>query len=303
MGENYLIIGAGGQDGIFLTEFLLKKNKKVHLVGNNLKVKKNKNIFRHNLDISNTNSVHRLLSKFKNLKIFFLASHNIPSIAEESSELHYKNLSTNVTSLVNFLEYIATKNRKMKLFYACSSQIYNNTNTTSQNELTIPKFNTNYALSKFLGKNVCDYYRTEKRVFCSTGILYSHVSKISKKHFLINKILTQLRSNNTKIVVNNANAKIDITSVIDVVSAMFKIINLKKTDNFIISKNSLVTVREIIRNLEKILNLKKRNIISLKKNINKNKTILKGNNKKISKECNWRPLYKLDDILASFAGV
>jgi nucleoside-diphosphate-sugar epimerase len=112
-----------------------------------------------------------------------------------------------------------------------------------------------------------------------------------------------LRSNNTKIVVNNANAKIDITSVIDVVSAMFKIINLKKTDNFIISTNSLVTVREVIRRLEKILNLKKRNIISLKKNISKNKTTLKGINKKISKECNWRPLYKLDDILASFAGV
>ena len=52
-----------------------------------------------------------------------------------------------------------------------------------------------------------------------------------------------------------------------------------------------------------LLNLKKRDIISLKKNINKNKTTLKGINKKISKECNWRPLYKLDDILASFAGV
>jgi GDPmannose 4,6-dehydratase len=303
MDENYLIIGAGGQDGTFLTKLLLKKNKKVHLVGNNLKVKKNKNIFKHNLDISNTNSVNKLLSKFKNLKIFFLASHNIPSIAEESSELHYKNLSANVTSLVNFLEYIATKNKKMKLFYACSSQIYNNTNTTSQNELTIPEFNTNYALSKFLGKNICDYYRKEKKIFCSTGIMYSHVSKISKKQFLIKEILTQLRSNNTKTVVNNANAKIDITSVVDVVSAMFKIINLKKTDNFIISTNKLVTVREIIRKLEKILNLKKRNIISLKKKNNKKITVLKGINKKIYRECNWRPLYKLDDILASFAEV
>ena len=191
----------------------------------------------------------------------------------------------------------------MKLFYACSSQIYNSTNTTSQNELTTPKFNTNYALSKFLGKNICDYYRKEKKIFCSTGIMYSHVSKISKKQFLIKKILTQLRSNNAKIVVNNANAKIDITSVIDVVSAMFKIINLKKTDNFIISTNKLVTVREIIRKLEKILNLKKRSIISLKKNNNKNITVLKGINKKIYKECNWRPLYKLDDILVSFAEV
>jgi GDPmannose 4,6-dehydratase len=303
MDKNYLIIGAGGQDGIFLTKFLLRKNKTVHLIGNNLQVKKNKNIFKYNLDISNTNSVHQLLSKFKSLKIFFLASHNIPSIAEENSELHYKNLSTNVISLVNFLEYIAKKNKKMKLFYACSSQIYNNTNTTSQDELTIPKFNTNYALSKFLGKSICDFYRKEKKVFCSTGIMYSHVSNISKKNFLIKKILTQLRGNNEKIFVNNANAKIDITSVADVVAAMFKIINLKKADNFIISTNYLVTVREIIRKLEKILNLKKRNIVSLKKNNSKNKTVLKGINKKILKECNWQPLYNLDDILISFVGV
>ena len=303
MDENYLIIGAGGQDGAFLTKLLLKKNKKVNLVGNNLKIEKNKNIFKHNLDISNTNSVHRLLSKFKNLKIFFLASHNIPSITEESSELHHKNLSTNVTSLVNFLEYMATKNKKMKLFYACSSQIYNKTNTTTQNELTIPKFNSNYALSKFLGKNICDYYRKEKKIFCSTGIMYSHISKFSKKQFLVKKILTQLRSNNTKIAVNNANAKIDLTSVLDVVSAMFKIINLKKSDNFIISSNKLVTVREIIRKLEKILNLKRRSIINLKKNNRKNITILKGVNKKIRKECNWRPLCKLDHILASFVEV
>ena len=265
MDKNYLIIGAGGQDGIFLTELLLKKNKKVNLVGKNFQIKKNKNISIHNLNISNTNSVHTLLSKFKNLKIFFLASTNVPTIDEESSEVHYKNLSTNVIGLVNFLEYISTKNRKMKLFYACSSQIYNNTRTVSQNELTSPKFNTNYALSKFLGKNICDYYRKEKKIFCSVGIMYSHVSKFSKKKFLIKKILQQLRSNKKKIVVKNASAKIDLTSAEDVVSAMFKIINLKKPDNFIISRNKLVTIIEIIRKLEKILNLGKRRIISLKK--------------------------------------
>jgi GDPmannose 4,6-dehydratase len=300
MGENYLIIGAGGQDGTLLTELLIKKKKKVNLVGNNLKIKKHKNIIKHNLNISNTVSVNRLLSKFTDLKIFFLASSNIPSVAEESSKLNHKNLLTNVNSLVNFLEYIATKNKKMKLFYASSSQIYNNTNTNSQDELTTSKFNTNYALSKFLGKIICDYYREEKKIFCSTGIMYSHVSKFSKKNFLIKKILAKLRSKNNNIIINNANAKIDLTSATDVIEAMFKIINLRKSDNFIISSNKLVTVRGIIRKLEKILNLKKKKIISLKKNKIKNITILKGVNKKIIKECNWRPIHKLDDILSSF---
>jgi len=299
LNKNYLIVGAGGQDGQFLIKLLLKKKCKIHLVGNNLKIKKSKNIFKYNFDISNRNLVNRLLSKFKNLKIFFLASHNIPTIYKESSELSYKNLSVNALSLFNFLEYMANKNKKMKLFYACSSQIYNNTNTTFQDELTIPKFNSNYALSKFLGKTICDYYRENKKIFCSTGIMYSHISKFSKKQFLIKKILIQLQTNKKTIFVNNANTKVDLTSSEDVVRAMLSIMNLKKSGNFIISRNRLVTVKIIIRKLEKILNLKKRNIKSTKKIIIED-TILRGVNKKIYSECNWRPIHNLDYILKSF---
>lgn len=299
MNKNYLIVGAGGQDGQFLIKSLLKKKCKIHLIGNNLKIQKSENIFKYNFDISNRNLVNRLLSKFKNLKIFFLASHNIPSIYKESAELSYKNLSVNVLSLFNFLEYMANKNKKMKLFYACSSQIYNNTNTSFQDELTIPKFNSNYALSKFLGKNICDYYRENKKIFCSTGIMYSHISKFSKKQFLIKKILTQLKTNKKTIIVNNANAKVDLTSPEDVIRAMLSIMNLKKSGNFIISRNKLVSVKIIIRKLEKILNLKKRNIKSTKKNIIED-TILRGVNKKIYSECNWQPIHNLDYILKSF---
>jgi GDP-D-mannose dehydratase len=299
LNKNYLIVGAGGQDGQFLIKLLLKKKCKIHLVGNNLRIKKSKNIFKYDFDISNRNLVNRLLSKFKNLKIFFLASHNIPTIYKESAELSYKNLSVNVLSLFNFLEYMANKNTKMKLFYACSSQIYNNTNTSFQDELTIPKFNSNYALSKFLGKTICDYYRENKKIFCSTGIMYSHISKFSKKQFLIKKILIQLQTNKKTLVVNNANAKVDLTSPEDVVRAMLSIMNLKKSGNFIISRNKLVTVKIIIRKLEKILNLKKRNIKSTKKNIIED-TILRGVNKKIYNECNWRPIHNLDYILKSF---
>ncbi len=299
MNKNYLIIGAAGQDGQFLIKLLLKKKCNIHLVGNNLKIKKSKNIFKYNFDISNINSVNRFMSKFENLKIFFLASHNIPSIYKESAKLSYKNLSVNVLSLFNFLEYMVNKNKKIKLFYACSSQIYNDTNTSIQDETTLPKFNSNYALSKFLGKTICDYYREKKKIFCSTGIMYSHISKFSKKQFLIKKILFQLRTKKKTIIVNNANAKVDLTSPEDVVRAMFSIINLKKSGNFIISRNKLVTVKTIIRRLEKILNLKKRNIKSTKKKIIEN-TILRGINTKIYNECGWRPINNLDYILKSF---
>ena len=63
-----------------------------------------------------------------------------------------------------------------------------------KNEKTLPKFKSNYSLVKYLGKEIAIF--TEKLgVFCSVGILYSHVSKYSKKKFLIKDILYQIKTN------------------------------------------------------------------------------------------------------------
>ena len=63
------------------------------------------------------------------------------------------------------MEYISNHNKKMKLFYASSSHIYNDTKTKSQNENTTPNFNSNYGLTKYLGKEICDFYRQKKKVY------------------------------------------------------------------------------------------------------------------------------------------
>ena len=61
----------------------------------------------------------------------------------------------------------------MKLFYASSSHIYNDTKTKSQNENTIPNFNSNYGLTKYLGKEICDFYRKKKCLLLYWHIIFS----------------------------------------------------------------------------------------------------------------------------------
>ena len=177
-----LIVGGNSQDAQYLTKLLTKKEKVVLLINKKINQSKydRKLVSFAKIDIFNQNIVFKFLKKFKLLKIFYLASSNLSVKEKENSKLLNKNLLTNVIGLVNFLEYARSKPKKIRLFYACSSHIYNDTFTNSQNEKTSPKFKSNYSLAKYLGKEICSFYRN-LGVFCSVGILYSHVSKLSKK--------------------------------------------------------------------------------------------------------------------------
>ncbi len=298
-----LIVGGNSQDAQFLTKLLIKKEEKVVLLVNK-KISKSKYdsklVSSVKIDIYNQNKVFKFLKKFKLLKIFYLASSNLSVKEKENSKLLNKNLLTNVIGLVNFLEFARSKPKKIKLFYACSSHIYNDTLTESQNEKTSPKFKSNYSLVKYLGKEICSFYR-KIGVFCSVGILYSHVSKLSKKKFLIKDILSQIKNNKKKIKVLNCNSKIDLLSASDAINAIYKIMNLNNSDEFIISSNKLVRVKDIFNKIVQIKNkkfLKLQNIKSKKKLINS--TTLKGENYKLRKLTGWKQNDNLEAIIKEF---
>ena len=202
--------------------------------------------------------------------------------------------------MVNFLEFARSKPKKIKLFYACSSHIFNDTFTNFQNEKTLPKFKSNYSLVKYLGKEICYFYR-KLGVFCSVGILYSHVSKYSKKKFLIKDILYQIKTNKKNKKVFNYDSKIDLLSAADAVNAMYKIMNLNYSDDFIISSNKLVTVKDIFN---KIIQIKNKKFLKLQNLKNKKKfitsTILNGRNDKLKKSTDWQQKDNLEAIIKEF---
>ena len=86
----------------------------------------------------------------------------------------------------------------MKLFYSCSSHIFNQSRISPQNEKTEANFNSNYGLIKYLGKEICDFYRERKEVFCTVGILYNHVSKLLKGEFLIKQLIAKIKNSHNK---------------------------------------------------------------------------------------------------------
>ncbi len=294
-----LIIGGNGQDAYFLSKLLLKKKEKVISIINkkiNRKIEKVKYI---KLDILSQKKVSLFLKKFKLLNIYFLASYN-PSVSDIQDEiLLNKNIQINVVGLINFLESMSQNQKKHKLFYSSSSHIFGDTKSKIQKETTEPKFNSNYALAKYLGKEVCDFYRERRNVICSTGIMYSHVSYLSKKTFLVNEMINQIKNNKNIIKVLNSRSKVDLLSAKDAVEAMYKIMQLKKPDNFIISSKRLISVKDLFLELKKQTN-KDLKLIDLKKNILNKNNSLKGDNTKLKRKCKWKPKDSLGSIIEEF---
>lgn len=294
-----LIVGYG-QDGKILKEIDQKENKKIIILSNKKTTRKlEKNISFYNFDISNKKKVFNFLKKLNNLKIFFLATHNISSTQSENIDKFKKNLKTNVQGLTNFLEFMKlNKEKKIRLFYACSSHIFEKTNTIKQNEKTTPLFSSYYGLVKYLGLNICEKFRVKDNLFCSVGILYSHVSRYTNKNFLIKELANKLKKTKSNtIFVKNSSAQMDIMAAKDAVLAMKSIMNLKEADKFIISSGKSVSINDIFKEIKSYYKLSKNIKIKSKTKYIKNSTILLGNNEKLLKETNWTKKINLKGII------
>jgi len=293
-----LIVGYG-QDAKVLKKQALESEKKIYIITKSKNNKNEKNVFYKNLEIKNTNKVFKYLKKFNNLDIYFFATHNISSSEKENLKILSKNLETNVTSLINFLDFISkNKKRNFKFFYACSSHIFENSLTSIQNERTKPSFSSYYALTKYLGMQICHYYRNTKNIFCSVGILYTHVSKYINKNFLIKELSEKIKkTKNKKIYVKNLNSKIDLMSANDAVLAMRNIMDLKQPETFIISSGKIVSIKDIFNEILVLHNIKSGIKIFSKQKATGKQKILFGNNIKLKTKTSWSVKSNLKDII------
>lgn len=298
-----MIVGGGGQDAYYLTKLLIKKKEKIILVTRrnvNSDLTKNKYVQSFRLNIFDKISVFKFLKKFNYIKIYFFATYSSSYDAAENSKDLIKNLNLNVIGLTNFLEYARENKSFIKFFYACSSHIFNETYTKIQSEKTKPRFNSNYALSKYLGKEICNFYR-KKKIFCSVGIMYSHPSRLSKNKFLIGNIINQFEKGNRIISVINKESQVDLLSVNDAVVAIYKIMNLSYSSDFIISSKKLLKVKEIIYKIAKLKKINNFKVKNLKKiNVNSNVTILRGDNGKLKRNTNWKINDNLEKIILGY---
>jgi GDPmannose 4,6-dehydratase len=288
-----LITGISGQDGSYLAEFLLKKNYKV--IGTDRRSSRNdmwrlrflgieNKVTIEDMELGEQSEIDRLFKKYKFDEVYNLAAQSFVA-SSFSSPIN----TSNITALgcLRILETIRNKNQKIKFYQASSSEMFGKVLESPQNENTPMNPQSPYAIAKTFAHYITKNYRESYNLFAVSGILFNHESPLRGHEFVTRKItiaLAQIYLNQLNFLeLGNIYAKRDWGYAKEYVSAMWKMLQQKKPDDFVISTGETYSIKDFINVATKILGWKTKWIGKGVKekliNLNNNKTIIKINKK------------------------
>ncbi len=268
-----LIFGVTGQDGSYLAELLLKKNYIIHGVkrrsssANTERIDHlfdsvnftKKNFFIHYGDISDGTSTLNIINKIKPDEIYNLAAQSHVRVSFDIPEY-----TADITALgaLRILESLRILNfKKTKYYQASSSEMYGLVkNRKSLDELTHFHPRSIYGVSKVFAYHTAVHYREAYGIFASNGILFNHESPRRGPTFVTKKIvqgLTRIKKGiQKKLTLGNLYAVRDWGHAKDYAYSMWKILQYKKPDDWVIATNKENTVKNFVNSVAKKLGFK-----------------------------------------------
>jgi GDPmannose 4,6-dehydratase len=207
--------------------------------------------------------------------------------------------------------------KKIKFYQAGTAEMFGSS-LTPQNEKTQFKPSSPYAVAKLYAHWITKNYRDAYGIFASNGILFNHESPLRGETFVTKKIVKGLcnilNGKQTKIFLGNLYSKRDWGHAEDYVEAMWKILQHKKPDDFVIATGKQMTVKEFINKTAKYLGLKlvwkgegfnEIGLLNGKKSIFIDKRYfrpievdsLQGNSRYAQKLLKWKPKKNIDDLI------
>ena len=321
-----LITGVSGQDGSYLAELLLKKKYKV--VGTDRRSARSSNwrlrrlgienkIIYEEMELAELYEIQRIFKKYKFDEVYHLAAQSFVK-ASFNSPLNTSNI-TGIGTL-RILETIRSINRKIKFYQASSSEMFGNALNKIQNENTPLNPQSPYAIAKAFAHYLTQNYRNSYKMFAVSGILFNHESPLRGNEFVTKKIvdgLIKIKKNHLNhIELGNLYAKRDWGYAKEYVEAMWKMLQQKKPEDYVISTGKTYSIKQFINYTleylkidakwvgsdlnEKLIN-KKNNKIIVKINPSffrpTEVNFLKGNSIKAEKKLYWKPKTNLKKLI------
>ena len=325
MKKRALIFGISGQDGAYLSRLLLKKGYLVHGVVRRSssintfrldEIYSNKNLVLHYGDVTDSMSVLNIIKKTKPNEIYNLAAQSHVAVSFEIPEY-----TTNADALgtLRILEAIIRIDKKIKFYQAGSSEMFGRVVQNPQTENTPFYPRSPYGVAKVYAYWITLNYRESYNLFACNGILFNHESPLRGETFVTKKVVKALckikYKKQKKLILGNLNAKRDWGHAEDYVEAMWKMLQQKKPNDFVICTGKQYTIKNFINKVSNILKIKifwkgkgikekgfddKGNcIIECNKRYFRPAEVdtLKGDYSKAKKILKWRPKKNLDSLI------
>ena len=266
-----LILGITGQDGSYLSELLLEKNYKVFGIirrSSSFNTGRINHIFdkitlRYG-DLVDINSLINIINEIKKHNPEIIEIYNLAAQSHVKVSFEIPNYTTSVDGLgtLNILEAIKQCQiiNLSKFYQASTSELYGNNSDLFQNEETLFKPQSPYACAKLYSYWITKIYRDSYNIFACNGILFNHESERRGGTFVTRKITKTIsdiyHGKKDILILGNLNASRDWGHAKDYVEAMWKMLQLEKPEDFVISTGETHTVREFVEEAFKIINIK-----------------------------------------------
>jgi len=258
-----LISGVTGQDGAYLSEFLLKKGYTVHGIKrrsssfNTERIdhlyqdphEKNKKFFLHYGDLTDTSNLVRIIQEVQPDEIYNLGAQSHVQVSFEVPEY---TADTDGIGTLRILEAIRIlgMEKRVKFYQASTSELFGKVQEIPQKETTPFYPRSPYAVAKLYAYWIVVNYRESYGMYACNGILFNHESPIRGETFVTRKI-TRAAARiklglQEKLYMGNIDAKRDWGYASDYVELMWLMLQQEKPDDFIMATGVTTTVRDFI---------------------------------------------------------
>jgi|TARA_B100000287_G_scaffold431271_1_gene488185 GDPmannose 4,6-dehydratase len=306
-----LITGISGQDGSYLTEYLLElgydvygivrrhsvaENQSARLVDTNHKIKTFYG------DLTDELSLYRIVEEVKPDEVYNLAAMSHVRI---STDMPAFTIKTNSLGVLNMLEVVRTVVPKARFYQASSSEMFGNSiEPGGMQTLTTPMHPVSpYGCSKVLGYNLVRHYRNGFKMHACNGILFNHESPRRGTNFVTNKVVktaVQIKKGMVdKLELGNMDSCRDWGHSYDYVRGMHKIINHEVPDDFIIATGDTYSVRDMCDHVFSRLDMDYKDYVVQNPKYMRPEELkyLRGDSSKIRETLGWEPTYTFASML------
>jgi len=268
-----LIFGVTGQDGSYLSELLLSKKYIVHGVKrrsssiNTSRIdhlyqdphEKKRTYFLHYGDITDSTSVSKIIKDIQPDEIYNLAAQSHVAVSFEVPEYTANADALGALRILEAIKFHKLEN-KTKFYQAGTSEMFGKVQEIPQNEKTPFYPMSPYGVAKVYAHWITKNYREAYNIFASNGILFNHESPRRGETFVTKKIVLALSKIKIgiqkKLFLGNIYAKRDWGHAKDYCYAMWKILQQKRADDFVIATGRQHTVKEFANATMKELGIK-----------------------------------------------
>tara|TARA_B100001093_G_scaffold382414_1_gene367966 strand:- start:3727 stop:4749 length:1023 start_codon:yes stop_codon:yes gene_type:complete len=321
-----LITGVSGQDGAYLAKLLLEKGYDVvggerqNASGSLWRLDElgiSKKIKVIPFELLEENIINNVVRTGQYDEIYNLAAQSFVGISYDTPIF---TSNVNALGVTRILEAIRNFSKFTKFYQASTSEMYGNTISKKQNEKSYFQPVSPYAASKLYAHWAVNIYREAYNLYCCSGILFNHESPLRGHQFVTKKIITELvkvkKGKISLVKLGNIYSKRDWGYAMDYVDAMWRMLQQKKPDDFVISTGTTYTVKSFVNKAAKELGFdliwKGKGIKEKAIDKKTNKTIVKidkeffrptevnylyGDSRKAKKILKWAPKTNLNDLI------